>query len=149
MATLATSISTSSVNRGSGWAALVLASEAAVLIGRRTAAAGRPEVWDLPGGPIGFGERPADAAMRIAAEQMALEVVRLDVVSLGTLDTDTSRLHFLATKRWTGTPRIHQQEVFSELGWFAPSAIRRMAIADPRLADMASLALATFLPGGI
>lgn len=128
---------------------LVLATEVAVLLGRRKAGPGAQEVWDLPGGEIASGERPADAAMRIAAEQLALEVVRLDVVSLGTLDTDTSRLHFLATKRWTGTPRVHQQEVFSELGWFAPSAIRRMEISDPRLADMASLALATFLPDGI
>lgn len=127
----------------------MLATEVAVFLGRRKAGPGAQEVWDLPGGEIASGERPADAAMRIAAEQLALEVVRLDVVSLGTLDTDTSRLHFLATKRWTGTPRVHQQEVFSELGWFAPSAIRRMEISDPRLADMASLALATFLPDGI
>lgn len=67
-------------------------------------------------------------------------------MALGALDGPEQRLQVYAACRWTGLPTAATRTDFSELAWFAPSAIRRMADGDGLVADLASLALATFYP---
>jgi colanic acid biosynthesis protein WcaH len=50
---------------------LVLETEAGILVGKRT---GKPRVWFWPGGRLYKGERLDDAAHRIAAEELGIDV---------------------------------------------------------------------------
>lgn len=76
--------------RVSGYAVVVR--DGAVLLAHLSQAPGRdlPDAWTLPGGGLEFGEHPAQAAVREAAEETGYDVVVGELLGIDSLVHDNS-----------------------------------------------------------
>ena len=101
---------------------IVLNADGAVLLIRHSYI--RSHQWMLPGGGIGRGELPADAAVREVREEVGLSVDRVDHHG-EFLDTSTgaqNHIHIFVARHVTGMPRADGIEIIEAM-WFPLDAL--------------------------
>ena len=106
--------------------AAVVERDGRYLLGRRPEEKRHGGLWEFPGGKLDEGESADDAARRELAEELALEVVRVDD-SLHAIDDVGAPfvIHFHPV-RAEGEPQAIEHD---EVGWFSVDELRAMPLA--------------------
>ena len=78
-----------------------------------------PMMWDLPGGGVGRGERPEDAARREVCEEVGLAITGLRPLGehVGTSYYDKDRVFYFYARAGSPGLKPRRAEVYEE-GWF-------------------------------
>jgi ADP-ribose pyrophosphatase YjhB (NUDIX family) len=107
---------------------LLLDSAGRILLGRRTGTGWADGWWHAhPAGHLDEGgESVLDAVVREAHEELGVDVRVQDLRHVVTVhqrnqDSPQTRMQlFFSCTRWTGTPRITEPHLCTEIGWFSP-----------------------------
>ena len=98
-----------------------------MLLARRANTGYEDGKWSVPAGHVDGGESVRSAAVREAAEEIAVHVA-LDDLTFGHVmhrrNEDEERLDFFfVAMRWLGEPRIAEPDKCSELVWADPDSL--------------------------
>jgi 8-oxo-dGTP pyrophosphatase MutT (NUDIX family) len=109
------------------------------LLGRRPEAKRHGGLWEFPGGKVLEGESRLEAARRELAEELDLHVVSLGALLLSVHDEGSPFvIEFFETVA-EGAPVAHEH---GEIGWFALSELRQLALAPADARFVAHLSAA-------
>lgn len=108
-----------------------------------------PDCWDLVGGHIEAGESPEQAVIRECVEELGIRI--LDPQPLPMAVTDPGiEMHAFLVQRWDGEPVNAAPAEHDQLGWFGPSELARLNLADaailPVLLRVLRVGQATSIP---
>lgn len=115
-------------------AVALVGADGRVLMHRRRMASNHGGLWEFPGGKVEPGETPQIALFREIEEELgvALDLGRAEPAAFATSDAaslapgNRAIVILLYTCRaWHGEPQCLEGE---EIGWFAPSALARLAM---------------------
>jgi 8-oxo-dGTP diphosphatase len=113
--------------------AVLIARDGRILLGKRGPGSRESGKWSFPAGFVERGERVERAAVREAREETGLDILVGDLVGLYSSDGETVVLAvYEATS--VGEPRAGDD--LTEVGWFAPSELPKLAFPrDQRIMD--------------
>jgi 8-oxo-dGTP diphosphatase len=87
-----------------------------------------PDVWDLPGGHVEFGESPSEALRRELAEELGVSVHSLSH-PLGRLCTPEFEMDIWQVTGWHGTPANLAPEEHDAIAWFTAEELTSLEVA--------------------
>jgi 8-oxo-dGTP diphosphatase len=87
-----------------------------------------PDVWDLPGGHVEFGESPIEALRRELAEELGVSVHSLSH-PLGRLCTPECEMVIWQVTGWHGTPANLAPEEHDAIAWFTAEELTSLEVA--------------------
>lgn len=106
--------------------------EGRVLLGKRTSTVRFAGMWDAFGGHLVPCEEPSTALARELEEELGIRVSRPRFLGiyedLDPTSKDLFRHYLFLVTRWTGQPRIANEE-HSEIRWFAPPEVESLELA--------------------
>ncbi len=89
-----------------------------------------PDCWDLVGGHIEAGESAEQAVIRECSEELAVRIRDPRPVPMAFTDP-TIEMHAFVVDRWDGEPVNAASDEHDQLGWFRPSELAALKLADP------------------
>ncbi|MHB8489249.1 MAG: NUDIX domain-containing protein [Candidatus Dormibacteria bacterium] len=118
-----------------------------LLLGHRGAGrASYPNIWDLPGGHVEFGEAPLDALVRELSEELGVVISRPGAPPLARLHPlehePSFELLIWVVTDWTGRVTNRAPMEHDELRWFGADEWPAVALAHPEYRTVVPLALA-------
>lgn len=106
--------------------AAVIHRDGRYLVGRRPPDKRHGDLWEFPGGKMDTGETMLEATTRELREELDMDVTGIGSTLFSAQDGASGfTIHFIATSA-VGEPRALEH---SELGWFTPTELDRMALA--------------------
>jgi ADP-ribose pyrophosphatase YjhB (NUDIX family) len=116
-------------------AAVVIARDGRILLGRRGPGTREPGKWSFPAGFVERGERVEDAAAREAREETGLDITVGPLLGLFSETGDAVVLAVYLAEAGDGAERAGDD--LTELGWFAPDALPELAFPhDTRIVTL-------------
>jgi 8-oxo-dGTP diphosphatase len=109
-----------------------------VLVAKRAEGQHLAGAWEFPGGKIGDGEEPADAALRELREETGLEADKAEPLLVFVHDYPDRRLRFHAfvVPEASGEVAIDGDRAFA---WVAPSSLDDMPVPEANRAILRAL----------
>lgn len=89
-----------------------------------------PDCWDLVGGHIEAGESAEQAVIRECNEELAILILDPRPVPMAFTDP-TIEMYTFVVDRWDGEPVNAAPDEHDQLGWFGPSELAALKLADP------------------
>lgn len=106
------------------YVALLLEKDNSILLAKRENTGWMDGHWHIPGGGLEENETLVEAAVREAAEELAITVNPLDIKLIHILHVDKSKIGFyFTTSKWEGDPKNNEPNLCSEVAWFALDSI--------------------------
>jgi mutator protein MutT len=106
-----------------------------------------PNVWDIPGGHVEEGETSAATVVRELNEELGITASVSGEPFAVIEDAELSlSMEVWRIDTWEGTPINRATHEHDRIGWFAPSEVTALALADESYQDF--LAAAVDLKGG-
>jgi 8-oxo-dGTP diphosphatase len=106
--------------------AAVVRRDGRYLVARRPEEKRHGGLWEFPGGKMDSDESLLGAATRELREELGLSVTGVGAVLFEAMDPGSSFLIRFVEVQVEGEPRALEH---SELGWFSPDVLRRLALA--------------------
>jgi mutator protein MutT len=88
-----------------------------------------PDVWDLPGGHVDPGERPAAALARELREELGIDVAEPAAPPARELHGPTFDMQIWLIEAWTGTPVNAEPAEHEAIAWFTEDALDHLRLA--------------------
>lgn len=128
---------------------VILRRDGRILLGRRADTGFGDGMLHLPSGHLEAGESITTAAIREAAEEIAVVIDPADLRCAHVMhrapDSGPDRVgFFFIVDRWTGEPVNSEPDRCSELVWVDPAALPSDVIAYPAAAIRAALAQSAY-----
>lgn len=101
-----------------------------LLVHRHPSRGWYPDCWDLAGGHVKPGELPLEAVSRECLEELGVQVHDPIPIPM-TVSDPTLDMHAFLVTRWDGEPVNAAPEEHDALGWFKPSDLADLKLADP------------------
>ncbi len=89
-----------------------------------------PDCWDLVGGHIEAGESAEQAVIRECNEELAILIRDPRPVPMAFTDP-TIEMYAFVVDRWDGEPVNAAPDEHDQLGWFGPTELAALNLADP------------------
>lgn len=89
-----------------------------------------PDCWDLVGGHIETGESPEQAVVRECGEELGIRIFNPRPIPMAFTDP-AIEMHAFVVERWDGEPVNAAPDEHDQLGWFGPSELAQLTLADP------------------
>ena len=103
-----------------------------------------PDIWDLPGGHIEFGEQPEHALVRELREELGIVVDPAGLESSITLTPEPGlTIHVWVVRSWSGEVSNLAATEHDALGWFTPVGVAELELPNRVLVDLSREALAS------
>jgi 8-oxo-dGTP diphosphatase len=87
-----------------------------------------PDVWDLPGGHVEFGETPTEALKRELVEELGVSVHSLSHLP-DRLRTPEFEIDIWQVTGWDGTPANLVPEEHDAIAWFTAEELTSLEVA--------------------
>ncbi len=108
-----------------------------------------PDCWDLVGGHIEAEESAEQAVIRECSEELGIRIRDPRPVPMAFTDP-TIEMHAFVVDRWDGKPVNAAPDEHDQLGWFGPSELAELKLADPAsLSDIMKMIQAVQDPSGL
>lgn len=114
--------------------AVIVCDDAVLLAHRRPDRRWYPDCWDVVGGHLEPGEKPAETVVRECREELAIEVSRVCRVEVD-LEDPALLAHVFVVTEWSGSPVNTAPEEHDAIAWFGVGELQGLQLADPSYRD--------------